>query len=213
MGRRLNYKTLPNAITASRLVLAPLTLAALSMATADGNGYDDPTALAVGWMGLTLLGLVLAEISDGVDGAVARRTGQVSDLGKLLDPLSDSVFRQFVFLGFMAVGWLPLWMMAVLFARDILVAYLRVFSGLYDVVLAARISGKVKAVAQAAAQIATVVLFIGAYYGVGEMIFGVPLPMEQITWWLLLAATGITAWSGIDYAQHVLGTIAASDGE
>jgi len=209
----LKVKTLPNAITASRLVLAPLTMAAHQVAVGGGDEFADKTTIAIGWLFVCLVGLVLAEISDGIDGAVARRTGSVSDLGKLLDPLSDSVFRQFVFLSFLAAGWLPLWMMAVLFLRDILVAYLRVFSGLYDVVLAARVSGKIKAIVQATAQIATVCLFILHYYGVGEWLFGVGLPMQQIAWWLFLIATCVTAWSGIDYAQHVLGTIAKSAGD
>lgn len=210
MPTELKVKTLPNAITASRLVLAPLTVIAHQLAIAGGDEFQDSTTLAVGWLFACLVGLVLAEISDGVDGAVARRTGSVSDLGKLLDPLSDSVYRQFVFLSFLAAGWLPLWMMALLFLRDIVVAYLRAFSGLYDVVLAARLSGKIKAIAQATAQIALIVLFIFYYYGVGEWLFGVPLPMKQIAFWLLLMATGVTVWSGIDYTQHVLGTIAKS---
>jgi len=189
------------------MVLAPLTLAAQQMATRNGNGLTDVAELDVRFLWLCLLGLALAEISDIADGIVARRTGAVSDLGKLLDPLSDSLFRQFVFLGFMAAGWLPLWMMAVLFSRDILVAYLRVFAGLQDVVLAARVSGKIKAIGQATAQIALVILFILESFGVGEALFGVPLPMEIIAFWLLLAATGITAWSGIDYSVHVLGSL------
>lgn len=211
MGTRLNLKTVPNAITASRMVLAPLTLAAHQFATAGGRGFEDGTEVEVLWLGLCLLGLVLAEISDVADGMVARRTGSVSDLGKLLDPLSDSIFRQFVFLGFLVSGWLPLWMMAVLFSRDILVAYLRVFAGLQDVVLAARLSGKVKAVAQATAQIALVILVIGHHYGVGESLLGAPLPMDTIAFWLLGGATAVTAWSGIDYAHHVL-TAIATDG-
>jgi CDP-diacylglycerol---glycerol-3-phosphate 3-phosphatidyltransferase len=206
----LNVKTVPNAITASRIVLAPLTLAAHQVATRAGNGFDDASELAVAWLFVCLVGLTLAEISDVMDGRVARKTGSVSNLGKLLDPLSDSLFRQCVFLGFTVAGWMPLWMMVVMFARDIVVAYLRVFAGLYDVVLAARVSGKVKAVVQATAQIALVCFAILHHYGVGEMLFDAPLPMDHIAFVLLLIATLVTAWSAWDYGQHVLGTIAKS---
>jgi CDP-diacylglycerol--glycerol-3-phosphate 3-phosphatidyltransferase len=190
-NRRFRIRTLPNAITGARIVLAPLTLAAHQLG-AEGSAT---------WLGVTLVGLVLAELSDATDGAVARATGQTSDVGKLLDPLSDSLFRMFVFLGFLTAGWMPLWMAAVLFARDIWVAYLRVFSGLQNIVLAARISGKNKAIAQAVAQIGAVVLYLGVATGWwGDAATGV-------AWWLLLGATLVTAWSWVDYTVGVLGAI------
>lgn len=196
---RMRLRTVPNAITASRLVLAPLTLWAHQMGTDGGD-------IATGWLMVCLVGLVAAEVTDVMDGIVARRLGQVSDLGKLLDPLSDSIFRQMVFLGFLVSGWMPLWMMAVLFARDILVAYLRVFSGLQRIVLAARVTGKVKAIVQATAQIAGVILYAFHEWGVWESLIGVTLPTAQIVWWLCFIATAVTAWSAFDYANGVLGT-------
>ncbi len=191
----LRIKTLPNLITASRLVLAPLTLFALMM------GVDRQGDVVHFWMALALVGLVLAEISDIADGVVARRTGEVSNLGKLLDPLSDSMFRMFVFLGFMAVGWMPVWMVALIFARDLIVAYCRVVSGLYDMVLAARLSGKLKAIMQAIAQIATVVFFLSE--NLIERNFEWDMPPGYMSYALLLQATVVTVWSGWDYVRHV----------
>ena len=195
--RRFRLRTTPNAITASRIVLAPLTLAAHQLGSSD--------VISPGWLGLCLLGLVIAEITDVMDGIVARRIGEVSAVGKLLDPLSDSIFRMFVFLGFVASGWMPLWMMCVFFARDILVAYLRVFSGLQNIVLAARISGKVKAVVQATAQIALVILYLFDHWQLSDTWLGFALPMEQVGWWLCFIAAGVTVWSAYDYAEGVLG--------
>ena len=197
--RRFRLRTTPNAITASRVVMAPLTLWAHQAGTAGGE-------IRPVFLGLCLLGLVAAEVTDVMDGIVARRTGEVSAIGKLLDPLSDSIFRMFVFLGFLASGWMPLWMMAIFFARDILVAYLRVFSGLQDIVLAARLSGKVKAIGQATCQIALVILFLFDHWQLSDRFLGFALPMPHIAFWLCLAAVAITVWSAYDYTVGVLGS-------
>jgi CDP-diacylglycerol---glycerol-3-phosphate 3-phosphatidyltransferase len=196
--KRFRLRTTPNAITASRIVMAPLTLWAHQL----GSAGDEIRPI---FLLLCLLGLVAAEVTDVMDGIVARRTGEVSAIGKLLDPLSDSIFRMFVFLGFLASGWMPLWMMAIFFARDILVAYLRVFSGLQNIVLAARISGKVKAVGQATCQIALVILFLFDHWQLSDQFLGFALPMPQIAFWLCFAAAGITVWSAYDYTVGVLG--------
>lgn len=211
MGRQLKFATLPNAITASRLVLAPIALTGLLLGAPEGSGFDQPESFHLGWLLVVLIALVLAEISDGVDGAVARRTGATSDVGKLLDPLADSLFRFFVFLGFYAVGWIPLWMVTVFFVRDLIVAYLRVFAALQQVVLAARKSGKIKAVVQATAQIATLVFALAHCMGWPQEFLGFTLPVELLSYVLVLLAAAVTAWSAVDYGVHVLGTVARSD--
>lgn len=208
MPRRFTFATLPNAITATRLVLAPVALGGLVAASPAGVDLGTPTSLHVGWLVLVLVTLVLAEISDGVDGAVARRTGSTSDVGKLLDPLADSIFRFFVFLGFFAAGWIPLWMVAVFFVRDLGVAYLRVFAALQQVVLAARKSGKIKAVVQAIAQIATVVFAIVENMGWAERFAGAHLPVAPLCQVLVGLAALVTAWSAVDYGRHVFGGLA-----
>jgi CDP-diacylglycerol--glycerol-3-phosphate 3-phosphatidyltransferase len=206
--RNFTFATLPNAITASRLGLAPLALGGLVAASPSGIDLHNPADLHAGWLALVLVTLVLAEISDGVDGAVARRMGATSDVGKLLDPLADSIFRFFVFLGFFAAGWIPLWMVTVFFVRDLVVAYLRVFAALQQVVLAARKSGKIKAVVQATAQIATVVFAIVECMGWSERVVGVHLPVAILCQVLVGLAVVVTAWSAVDYARHVFGGLA-----
>ena len=210
MPRSFTFATLPNAITASRLVLAPVALGGLVAASPPGVDLQSPNFLKASWLVLVLVALVLAEISDGVDGAVARRTGSTSDVGKLLDPLADSIFRFFVFLGFFAAGWIPLWMVTVFFVRDLVVAYLRVFAALQQVVLAARKSGKIKAVVQAVAQIGTVVFATVECMGWTERFAGAHLPVAEICHALVGLAAGVTAWSAVDYGRHVFGGLPAA---
>ena len=150
------------------------------------------------WAALAVM--VCAELSDMVDGMVARALGQVSDIGKLLDPMADSIYRVAVFLGFVALGWMPAWMMIVILVRDLVVANVRVVVSVRGEIMAARTSGKIKAIVQAAAQIG-VVFAVAAFPGAGwapDAVFAV-----------LLVATLVTGWSMVDYGAQVLGRAGA----
>ena len=179
----LGLWTLPNAITWYRVVAAvPIILLLVS---------GSNTAL---WAALGLM--IIAEISDGIDGWVARRYGQVSAVGKILDPMADSLYRVSVFTAFAANRWMPVWMFLIMLWRDISVSYLRVVAEQKIGTLAARQSGKWKAVAQGVAQL----LVVGVYAWWGAT------PSEEMRlmlWGALLLATLVTAWSFLDYAVTV----------
>lgn len=147
------------------------------------------------WIVLVLM--FVAEISDGVDGYLARRTGQVTAVGKILDPMADSIYRICVFTALVANHWMPVWMFLVIIWRDISVAYLRVVAEQFITTMAARQSGKWKAVAQGIAQGAVVLAYAW---------FGVDLPggVDMALWAVLLMATAVTAYSFSDYAWAVL---------
>src|SRR5205085_953924 len=97
-----------------------------------------------------LLALVIvAELTDLFDGMAARRRNQVTELGKILDPMADSIFRLSVFLAFtQGIVALPLWLVLLFFYRDSIISMLRTICALRGFTLAARFSGKVKAVVQ-----------------------------------------------------------------
>ena len=98
--------TIPNALSAIRIALIPAFVLMLS---------GDRTRLA----GFVLMGLVVA--TDWVDGYVARRTGQVTELGKLLDPLADRLVLAAGLITFVALGIFPLWGALVILIRDVVV--------------------------------------------------------------------------------------------
>lgn len=133
----------PNLVTLSRLVLAPLFLVAF---VGVGAGVGEGAGL---WWALALA--LFFEVTDMVDGYVARRLEQTSQLGKILDPLADSVSRFTVFLGFLVEGWASVWAIAPLFWRDSIVSTVRVLAASQGVIVSARFSGKVKAIVQGAA--------------------------------------------------------------
>jgi CDP-diacylglycerol--glycerol-3-phosphate 3-phosphatidyltransferase len=125
----------PNLLTTLRLPLAPLAVYAL--VTGHLGGIYTAVALAL-----------LLEVSDIADGFVARKYNIVTTFGKLYDPFSDAFSRYTLFLGFYAVGVADLWMVLAIFYRDSSVSFLRSIGATRNVVIAARTSGKVKAIIQ-----------------------------------------------------------------
>jgi len=97
--------TLPNAISALRLVLIVVFVVMLA-------AHQDVWAFVA---------LVVAGVSDLLDGYLARKWNQVTVLGRILDPAADRLLTIAVVLGFALRGIIPWWLLAVLFARDIVV--------------------------------------------------------------------------------------------
>lgn len=148
-----------------------------------------------------LLGLLtLSELSDFFDGFIARKWDQVTDLGKILDPMADSIARISVFLTFtQGVIKLPLLLVLVFLYRDVLISTLRTLCALRGVTLAARPSGKVKAVIQAIAAFAILVLMIP--FALGSLSLET---LQNVSFYIVSAAAIYTVFSGIEYiyANH-----------
>ena len=103
----------------------------------------------------------ISELSDAFDGYIARKYNEVTDLGKILDPMADSIYRISVFLTFtLPPIKLPMILIFIILYRDSVVSTLRTICALKGFALAARPSGKIKAVIQAIAAFTTIVLLI-----------------------------------------------------
>lgn len=96
--------TVPNVISLVRLVLVPVFA----------------VLIAVGNDGWALVVLAVSGASDWLDGVLARRLGQVSKLGQMLDPAADRLFILVTLLGLAWRDLVPWWLVAVLVARDVL---------------------------------------------------------------------------------------------
>lgn len=151
------------------------------------------SSFALPW--LLLLMIILAEFTDVLDGYVARKYNQVTDLGKILDPMADSIYRISVFLTFtLPPVSIPLWVVFIVLYRDSVISTLRTICAFKGLVLAARMSGKIKAVFQAVAAVSIILLMIFASIG--------SITMEQLTFYSTLIASMAafyTFYSGIDY--------------
>jgi cardiolipin synthase len=121
--------TIPNAISALRIALIPVFVSLI---------LDPDTATA----GLILFGLVVA--TDWVDGTVARRTGSVSELGKVLDPVADRLAIAAGLIALTLADLFPLWAAVAILARDLVVVVAGMYAlSKYHVRLDVRWIGKV----------------------------------------------------------------------
>ena len=147
---------------------------------------------------LAALGVaVLIELSDMFDGMIARARKEVTDFGKVCDPVADAVSRQTVFISFLLTGIIPLWCYLVFFYRDAFMQLMRIVCASSGIVLAARQSGKIKAVLQAAATFVVLGVVLGHMYHLPW----IPLLIggRHPGFWVVLGAAVFTAVSVVDY--------------
>jgi CDP-diacylglycerol--glycerol-3-phosphate 3-phosphatidyltransferase len=131
---------------------------------------------------------LLAAISDGLDGYLARRGNMVSTMGKLLDPLADKLLVCTALIMLIPLGRVSAWIVAVIIGREMVVTTLRGVSAAGGVVIAANWSGKLKTFTQL---VATNLLILHySYFSLDIHLIG------TILIWIALA---LTVWSGIDF--------------
>jgi cardiolipin synthase len=94
---------IPNLLTLARLLLAPFVFVAIV-------GGQHERALAL---------FVIAAVTDGLDGLIARRFGQITTLGSYLDPVADKILLGGVYLSLAVAGSIPFWLVVVIFGRDL----------------------------------------------------------------------------------------------
>ena len=171
---------LPNIITILRLLLAPLIV----------------ILMLKGLMGAAFLIFLAAGISDAVDGLVAKRFGQVTDLGTYLDPIADKVLVVSIYVTLGAGDHLPVWLVILVVSRDLLIVGGALLSHAMDLVLKIRplLISKINTTAQIA--LAAIVLGeLGLDFNSGGLI---PLVV------VIVAAT--TVLSGTNYlVQWLIG--------
>ena len=138
---------LPNKLTVIRCLMTPLFLVLML--------WKFPFHYTV-----ALLVFILASLTDLVDGKLARKRGQVTNLGKFLDPLADKMLTTAAFIGFVQVvpsRTIP-WAVFFILAREFAVMSVRLMAAKDGVVVAASFAGKLKTVLQMVAIIYELVL-------------------------------------------------------
>ena len=189
---------LPNFITVSRIALCPV-LFWLVMST-------DTSSRFAGFALFTLAGL-----SDILDGYIARRDDLVTDLGKLLDPIADKLLLTVTLIPIYLIshrggpldelpwiGPLPLWVLFVIFGRELFITIFRAYAARQGVVIAAGWSGKRKAMFQ--------MFFTGAVL-LWYPLVDVGLAKGWENWLWDLGSVGLQAWVPIMLAFALLLTV------
>lgn len=182
--------TLALVLTLGRILISPLFLLVYL--------YYQELGISLRMLPIVLISLVaIAELSDLFDGMAARHSNQVTELGKILDPMADSIFRLSVFLTFtQGLVGLPVWLVLFFFYRDSMISTLRTVCALKGFTLAARLSGKVKAVVQAAAMLAILGLMIP--YAMGKIELET---LRSSSFYIAFAAVVYSLFSGVEYLR------------
>ena len=170
---------LPNSLTVLRLAIVPL-FAYLLLANGglgDAGRYWATLAFAV------------AIITDRYDGMIARRTNQVTEFGKLADPIADKALTGTALIGLSILALLSWWVTGAILVREVGVTLLR-FWVIRDGVIASSRGGKLKTVVQA--------LAIGLY------ILPISGLMASARFWVMAAALALTLVTGVDYVYRAL---------
>ena len=178
--------TVPNALSALRILLVPVFLVLVLIG-------EDVAALIV---------IVVSSVSDFLDGIIARRFGQITRLGQVLDPAAD---RLFIFAAVIALAVrevVPWWIVVVIVGRDVLLAGL-------GIVLARHGYGPLPV--HHLGKVATFALF----YALPLLVLGQAFPMLQpysdpLGWAFTIWGAFLYWWAGILYARQTADVVAAA---
>lgn len=170
------FWNVPNSFTVGRLVLG---LAACSLI----SFHYDAVAMGV---------FLVAALSDALDGYLARRLGQVTPVGRQLDPLVDKVIVGGALIHLLprdGSGWMP-WMVTTILVRELIVQALRSLIEGRGEPFGARTAGKLKTVFQCSAIIASLVVFT-----LSSTHAALTIPRDI----LIYGAIALTIYSGFGY--------------
>ncbi len=162
---------LPNKLTIARMIAVPFFIAAYML-----NLYV-----------IAFLIFILASITDTLDGQIARKYKLITNFGKIMDPLADKILVYSAFC-LMVPSYVPAWVFVIILAREFLVSGVRTVAASEGIVIAARMSGKIKTVLQ---MIAVCMLLL--------------CPVIDYGWYnisskaMLYAALLMTVVSGVEY--------------
>jgi len=180
---------LPNSITMSRIAMIPLLLWTLSTHFPWQSGAEQEL--------LASLLFVLASITDGVDGYLARKRGQITTMGMLLDPLADKILVTAAFIALVAFEpqVVKVWISVVIIGREFLISGLRSIAASEGFTIQASELGKLKTILQ----IVSVVFAILAHHWF-EWTFGwLIIPIKWIAIAAIYFTVVVSIISAIDY--------------
>jgi CDP-diacylglycerol--glycerol-3-phosphate 3-phosphatidyltransferase len=163
-----------NALTVLRLALVPVFVACL-------------LAGGTGWRVAAFVVFAVASVTDLLDGRLARSRGQITDFGKIADPIADKALTGAALVTLSALGELAWWVTVVILAREISVTLLRFWVIRRGVIAASR-GGKLKTLLQ--------VVAIALY-----VLPGPPAAVREV---VMAAAVAVTVVTGVDYGVRAV---------
>ena len=146
---------LPNALTLFRIFLVPLLVVVLlappwaAARVQDTFGVEGFVNWLKQWREVVAVAIfLLAAATDWLDGYLARSRNQITDFGKLLDPIADKLLTVSAFIALVELRLAPAWMIVMIVGREIAVSGMRSIAASKGLVMAASSWGKLKTVSQ-----------------------------------------------------------------
>jgi CDP-diacylglycerol--glycerol-3-phosphate 3-phosphatidyltransferase len=191
---------LPNYITLTRIFSIPLLIWLLTTKRIVGvHGEQELIASGV---------FILASITDGIDGYLARRRGQITTMGMLLDPLADKLMIAAAYITLVQVNphIVPAWMAVIIIGREFLVSGLRSIAAAQGFTIEASDLGKAKMVVQIVSVIAAILAHRWYEWSIPytSWVFPVDLIAQIAIWFMVVLSLASAAdyfwafWSKID---------------
>jgi CDP-diacylglycerol--glycerol-3-phosphate 3-phosphatidyltransferase len=186
---RATRMNLPNSITMSRIVMIPLFLWILSPHF-PWQAHGEAEILA------SVL-FVLASITDGLDGYLARKRGQITTMGMLLDPLADKIMvtAAFIQLAVYNPDVVKVWIAVVIIGREFLISGLRSIASSEGFTIEASELGKLKTVVQIVSVVSAILAHRWEHWQFGVLVI-------PVRWYAIAAvyfAVLVSTISAIDY--------------
>jgi len=180
---------LPNQLTILRIVLTPVFLYL----------FISPDLIM---KQLSLAVFIVAALSDWYDGWLARKFNYITEWGKFMDPLADKILTSTAFIGFVLVGLLEWWMVAVILFRDFIITFLRIYADRKGLVFTTSYYAQWKTLFQMVFLYYLLVVYIGSITPVLKKNFNEEFQIllnPELIYYIFLLITIITVHSGLFY--------------
>lgn len=148
----MSAMNLPNSLTVLRIFFVPLLVVVLLTRQPNFDFWGLPIHFEV-WGVLILL---MAAATDVMDGYIARKRGEITTLGILLDPIADKLLISAAFISLVQMGLVPAWMVVIIIGREFIVVGLREIASVEGLVIPASPLGKTKMILQVLAGCAVI---------------------------------------------------------
>ena len=180
---------LPNQLTILRMVLTPIFLFLFIS--------DDLLMKQI-----SLAVFFVAALSDWYDGWLARKFNYITEWGKFMDPLADKILTSAAFIGFVFVGLLEWWMVAVILIRDFTITFLRIYADRKGLVFTTSYYAQWKTLLQMVFLYYLLIIYIGSVTPELNREFSKvfqALLNPDLLYFIMLLITIITVHSGLFY--------------
>lgn len=188
-----DLKTLPNLLSLSRVFLIPFIVVLFEII----RYTDHARIVRLEWLNfIAAVVFGIGGLTDFFDGYFARKNKGITNLGKLIDPISDKLLIATTLIMLVSVNRLQAWIVVLIIGREIAVTGLRAISASTGLIIPASIEGKYKTNFQIAAIVGLLIHY--TYFSIS---------FQEIGMLFIWIALVVTMWSGVSYFINFSKTI------